>query len=89
MSKSLQAGSRPLPAPPAQPFYPLRKLAAISLRRASRLLARLARKLTVDRAASPARREPELEFCVEAGASAGALYLDGELVGHLRGVTRL
>ena len=89
MSKSLQAWSGPLSAPPASPLYPLRQLAAVSLRRASRLLARLARKLAVVRAPVLARRPPELEFYAEAGAPEGALYLNGELVGHLPGVTRL
>lgn len=89
MSKTLQAWSGPLSAPPASPLYPLRKLAAVSLRRASHLLARLARKLAVASARVPARRPPELEFYAEAGAPEGALYLDGVLVGHLQGVTRL
>ena len=30
-----------------------------------------------------------LEFYAEAGAPEGALYLDGQLVGYLPGVTRL
>jgi hypothetical protein len=30
-----------------------------------------------------------LEFYAEAGAPEGALYVDGQLVGHLPGVTRL
>lgn len=33
--------------------------------------------------------EPVLEFYAEAGAPEGALYVDGRLVGHLPGVTRL
>ena len=89
MSKTLQAWSGPLSAPPASPLVPLRQLAAVSLRRASRLLARLARKLAAASERVPARRPPELEFYAEAGAPEGALYLDGELVGHLQGVTRL
>ena len=32
---------------------------------------------------------PLLEFHAEAGAPEGALYVDGHLVGHLAGVTRL
>ncbi len=65
-----------------------RELAAVVLRRASAMLARMA--LSVAGAASqmPAR-EPVLEFYAEAGAPEGALYLDGELVGMLPGVTRL
>ena len=91
MSKRLQAWTHPLAAPPASPLHPLRQLAASSLRRASRVLARLARELAVARALTPTvtRRAPELEFYAEAAAPEGALYLDGEWVGHRRGVTRL
>jgi hypothetical protein len=54
-------------------------------------LDRLARRL----AAVPHRRIatlatlPSVEFHAEAGAPEGALYVDGELVGRLPGVTRL
>lgn len=38
----------------------------------------------------PGRRQPQvLEFYAEAGAPEGALYVDGDLVGYLPGVTRL
>ncbi|MCA0243178.1 MAG: hypothetical protein LCI02_20220 [Proteobacteria bacterium] len=67
--------------------HPGRRLAALALRGASRVLSRLARRL------APARRGPALppvlEFYAEAGAPEGALYVDGKLVGHLPGVTRL
>jgi hypothetical protein len=43
----------------------------------------------VARAARGTRRAPELEFYAEAGAPEGALYIDGELVGYVAGVTRL
>ena len=90
MSKTLQSLSRPRPAPRGSP---LRHLAAASLRQASRVLARLARQLAASpsapRAPGRARPLPMLEFYAEAGAPEGALYLDGELVGHLTGVTRL
>jgi hypothetical protein len=33
--------------------------------------------------------DPVLEFYADAGAPEGALYVDGRLVGHLPGVTRL
>jgi hypothetical protein len=33
--------------------------------------------------------EPVLEFHAEAGAPEGALYVNGQLVGHVLGVTRL
>ena len=94
MSKSLQSLSRPLAAPSGSA---LRQVAAASLRQASRVLARLARQLAASPAVSLAARQaraqarplPALEFYAEAGAPEGALYLDGELVGHLPGVTRL
>lgn len=71
------------------PASPLRRAAAGSLRHASRVLGRLARQLAARRAARHAPRAPELEFYAEAGAPEGALYLDGELLGHLPGVNRL
>jgi len=68
----------------------LRRSVAAALDGASRMLQRLARQL----AAAPARphpdaRPPLLEFHAEAGAPEGALYVDGQLVAHLAGVTRL
>jgi hypothetical protein len=61
---------------------------ATALHGASLLLGRWARQLTLG-----LRRqhtgEPVLEFYAEAGAPEGALYVDGRLVGHLEGVTRL
>jgi len=65
-----------------------RRAAAVSLRSASAVLARLARRL----AETPVPRrvdDPRLEFYAEAGAPEGALYLDGELVGWVQGVRRL
>lgn len=65
-----------------------RRAAAASLRSASAVLARLARRLAAPTA--PRRStDPHLEFYAEAGAPEGALYLDGELVGWLQGVRRL
>ncbi len=77
---------------PVAPQHPqgeaARRFVAIGLRRASALLARLSRRLA--RPAVSARpAEPQLEFYAEAGAPEGALYLDGELVGWVPGVTRL
>lgn len=86
MSKTPQGLTRPLAAPSGSA---LRQLAASSLRLASRSLARLARQLAQRSAPTGARPLPALEFYAEAGAPEGALYLDGELVGHLPGVTRL
>jgi hypothetical protein len=88
MHKSLYGFDGPLAAP--QPTLgPMRHLAARALRQSSRLLARLARQIALRRHLARARRAPELEFYAEAGAPEGALYLDGELVGYLPGVTRL
>ena len=73
----------------AVPFEPgrARLLAAMLLHGASMLLGRLALRLM------PAPREPVgdpvLEFYAQAGAPEGALYVDGELVGRLSGVSRL
>ena len=86
MNKSLYGFDGPLAAPGGSP---VRQWAATALRQASRVLARLARHLAVRRRGNPARRAAELEFYAEAGAPEGALYLDGELVGYLPGVTRL
>ena len=64
-----------------------RTLAATLLRAASRMLDTLATRLALVTHAP--RVEPVLEFHGEAGAPEGALYVNGQLVGHLLGVTRL
>ena len=68
-----------------------RVAAAAMLRAASAVLDRLAASLA--QVAESARHvqapEPVLEFYAEAGAPEGALYIDGEFVGALAGVTRL
>lgn len=64
-----------------------RRLAAAALRAASLALSRLARRL--GRVEKRACGEPVYEFYAEAGAPEGALYVDGQLVGHVVGVTRL
>lgn len=66
-----------------------RALAAAVLRRASAMLARMALSVAGAAAQVPVAREPVLEFYAEAGAPEGALYVDGELVGTLAGVSRL
>ena len=74
----------------AQPQYAFRPMAARALGAASMLLGRLAAELSA--AAAPRFRHPlppVLEFYADAGAPEGALYLNGELVGYLSGVTRL
>lgn len=79
-------------ASPAKPRARATRLFVAALLRAlSMSLDRLARRL----AAMPHRRTvplaslPSVEFHAEAGAPEGALYVDGELVGRLPGVTRL
>ena len=61
---------------------------ASALRWASALLARMAERIARARAARR-RGRPEIEFYAEAGAPEGALYVDGQRVGTLPGVTRL
>jgi hypothetical protein len=85
MPDSLLGFHGPLAAPRS---HPLRPAAASVLRHASRLLARLARRLEAVHLAR-ARRAPELEFYADACAPEGALYADGELVGYLPGIRRL
>lgn len=64
-----------------------RLLAAMLLHGVSMLLGQLAMRL-LPAARAPAG-EPVLEFYAQAGAPEGALYVDGKLVGHLHGVSRL
>ena len=85
MSKTLS-----LRAQAERPYRPFRPMAARALGAASMLLGRLAAELSA--AATPRFRHqlpPVLEFYADAGAPEGALYLNGELVGYLSGVTRL
>lgn len=68
----------------------LRHLLAALLRSASRRLAQLSRRLAAaERVRQRTPAEMVLEFYAEAGAPEGALYLDGQLIGYLPGVTRL
>ncbi|QPF71459.1 hypothetical protein G8A07_24600 [Roseateles sp. DAIF2] len=60
---------------------------ASTLRRTGAGMLRLAERLA--RVQARRRRAPELEFYAEAGAPEGALYVDGQLIGTLPGVTRL
>lgn len=80
-----------IPWPPsARPFPPargLRPVTAQALRLASRQLQRWARRLAA--APPPTAHEPVFEFYAEAGAPEGALFVDGQRVGILPGVTRL
>ncbi|HLL10935.1 MAG TPA: hypothetical protein VK570_07750 [Rubrivivax sp.] len=65
-----------------------RDLAAALLRIASRALDALASRLAFVEARQ-APSEPLYEYHAEAGAPEGALYVNGDLVGHVMGVTRL
>ncbi len=65
-----------------------REAAAALLRAMGAALERLALRLMRADAAAE-RAEPLLEFHAEAGAPEGALYVNGQLVGHLTGITRL
>lgn len=64
-----------------------RTLAAGLLHMASRGLGLLAQRVALRQPAAAA--EHVVEFHGEAGAPEGALYVDGQLVGHVLGVTRL
>jgi hypothetical protein len=83
--KYLRAGALEAPRPAREALI---RLAAIGLRSASAMLARLSRRLATP-AGRVARAAPQLEFYAEAGAPEGALYLDGKLVGFVSGVQRL
>ena len=65
----------------------LRHGVASLLSAASAALAHIAQRLLHVEAAS--QRQPVLEFYADAGAPEGALYVDGRLVGHIAGVSRL
>jgi len=66
-----------------------RRAAAAALKSASAVLAELARRLATPPAPPAPPLPPVLEFYAQSGAPEGALYLDGELVGWVPGVTRL
>lgn len=69
------------------PFFSVRRLVALVLRRSVRALAAWSRQLAPRE--SRVVRDPVLEFYAEAGAPEGALYVDGRRVAVLPGVTRL
>ena len=80
----------PTPAWQTSLGTPLRGLLSAALHGLSRRLDRLALRLCVaDVEPAEARTTPWVEFHAEAGAPEGALYIDGLLVGHLSGVSRL
>lgn len=72
-------------APPAA--WRARRLLARLLMTASRLLGLLAAHLMTRSAPEPA--DLVIEFHGDAGAPEGALYVNGQLVGHVLGVSRL
>jgi hypothetical protein len=84
--------SLPWETPPAPRPMTLagRRLAAGLLTAASASLARIAAALEpAPTSTARVSVDPQLEYHAEAGAPEGALYVDGELVGWLRGVQRL
>jgi hypothetical protein len=81
-----------VPSPQGERLYsvPLvARVAAKALLAASRVLDRVASRLVALPPPAAPSALPSLEFHAEAGAPEGALYLDGELVAYLPGVTRL
>jgi hypothetical protein len=84
-------------APALAPARGVRHALAQLLAGASRFLDGLSQRLAEAEARAAAREalavheavEALLEFHVEAGAPEGALYVNGEFLGHLPGVTRL
>lgn len=74
-----------LPVPPSS----LRHVAALALRSASAVLERMAHRLAAPPPSPEKARWPQVEFHAEAGALEGALYVDGQLVARLPGVSRL
>ncbi|GAP35813.1 hypothetical protein ABXN37_11695 [Piscinibacter sakaiensis] len=88
-TKSSAWSARPATATRAPAW--VRRSAAWALLAASEALDRLARRVA-EVPAAPAERLPagsEFEFYAQAGAPEGALYVDGQFVGWLPGVTRL
>lgn len=69
--------------------YPARHAVAFALRAASAALDRLAQRVATPAATHEPGLPPELEFYAQAGAPEGALYVDGQFVGYIRGVQRL
>jgi len=86
MSSLKYVRGSPLEAPAGESA---RRAAAVVLRSASAVLARLSRRLAGRAGVAAGPVDPRLEFYAEAGAPEGALYLDGELVGWVPGVRRL
>ena len=82
--------AQPLESVIQRPGREARVTLAAALRWLARRLLKAARQLAVQGSLVRTQPQPaELEFYAEAGAPEGALYINGELVGHLDGVTRL
>ncbi len=64
-----------------------REWAATALRAAGLALEAMAERLALTPALPEA--EPVIEYHADAGAPEGALYINGQLVGHVLGVNRL
>ena len=67
----------------------LRDVVAALLRTLGALLDRTAHRLAAARRPDALWTDPMVEFHAEAGAPEGALYVNGRLVGHIEGITRL
>lgn len=67
----------------------LRDVVAALLRALGALLDRTAHRLAASRRPDALWAHPTVEFHAEAGAPAGALYVNGRLVGHIEGITHL
>ena len=68
---------------------PVREVLAALLRALGAVLDGLAMRLVRVEPEPVTSSETMFEFHAEAGAPEGALYVNGRLVGHLEGVTRL
>lgn len=69
--------------------WPSRHVLAFVLRTASAALDRLAERVASSGVRHEALPAAELEFYAQAGAPEGALYVDGQFVGWISGVSRL
>lgn len=69
--------------------YPVRRTVAFVLQAASAALDRLAQRVAVPAVHHTPATASEYEFYAQAGAPEGALYVDGQFVGWIRGVQRL
>jgi hypothetical protein len=90
MSLTPLSPSHAHPALPSRETRAVCRSAVAGLHGVSRALQCLARRLsTVPPRPPQLANEPVLEFHAEAGAPEGALYVDGQLVAQLPGISRL